>query len=91
MKYYRITKDGYIQCIGTGTGGEPTTEEDYRALLHIIKNAPKSTDTKGYRLKTDLTWEEYEIEPDPPQEEEADANDYQQALEDLGVNFNEED
>ena len=64
MKYYRYKQitDNYITAIGTGYGGEEISETEYNELMAIIQNAPKSAG-KGYKLRTDLTWEEYDLPP----------------------------
>lgn len=73
MRYYKQIENDYIVAIGTGNGGTEIAEEEYNNILSIIKSAP-SSEGKGYRLKTDLTWEEYEEEPieveDEPSAEE---------------------
>lgn len=73
MRYYKQIEDDYIVAIGTGFGGTEITEEEYDNIMSIIKSAPHE-DGKGYRLKTDLTWEEYDVEPieveDEPSAEE---------------------
>lgn len=68
MRYYKQIENDYIVAIGTGFGGTEITEEEYNNILSIIKSAPYE-DGKGYRLKTDLTWEEYEVEPIEVEEE----------------------
>ncbi len=65
MRYYMIAEDGYITGIGTGGGGEELTETEYNAILTTIRNKPTESETVGYRLKTDLTWEQYERDPEP--------------------------
>lgn len=62
MRYYKQISDNYIIAIGTGYGGEEIIETEYNELMAIIQNAPKS-DGKGYKLRTDLTWEEYDMPP----------------------------
>ena len=59
MRYYKVISDGYILAIGTGNGGEEITETEYSEILSIIQSRPN--DGFGYRLKTDLTWERYEL------------------------------
>lgn len=61
-RYYKQTDDVYILAIGTGYGGTEITEAEYSEILSIIQNRPIA-DGKGYRLKTDLTWEEYDLPP----------------------------
>ena len=60
MRYYKQTSDNYIPAIGTGCGGEEITEAEYNEIMSIIQNRP-TKDGKGYKLKTDLTWEEYDL------------------------------
>lgn len=68
MKYYKQVSDGYIVCIGTG-GGTEITEEEYNTILDVIHNKPHRTETTDYRLRKDLTWEEYPIDPPDPDPE----------------------
>lgn len=71
MRYYIQKDEDYIYGIGTGESGEEITESRYNELMTIIRNRPVR-EGYGYKLKTDLTWEEYEspIEPDEPDAEE---------------------
>ena len=64
--WYKVTRDGYILGVGTGGAGEQITESEYNTILDIIHNKPAATETTDYRLKTDLTWELYEIDPPEP-------------------------
>lgn len=64
MRYYKQISDNYIIAIGTGYGGEEITEAEYNELMAIIQNAPRS-EGKGYKLRADLTWEEYDLPPVP--------------------------
>ena len=61
-RYYKQTDDVYILAIGTGYGGEEISETEYNEIIAIIQNRP-TAESKGYRLKTDLTWEEYDLPP----------------------------
>lgn len=74
MRYYKMIADNYIIRIGTGNGGEEIDNTEYENILSVINRKPASSDTTGYRLKTDLTWEAYEKEPVEPVEEEASAD-----------------
>ena len=65
MRYYKMTDNGYILCIGTGLGGIEITESEYNEILSVIHNKPTGTATTDYHLREDLTWEEYEIPPMP--------------------------
>lgn len=64
MRYYKQISDNYIISIGTGSGGEEIIESEYNELESIIQNRPIAND-KGYKLKVDLTWEEYDLPPEP--------------------------
>lgn len=64
MRFYIQKDEEYIYGIGTGESGEEITEEEYNGLMTIIRNRPVR-EGYGYKLKTDLTWEEYETQPDP--------------------------
>ena len=72
--FYKITESDYITAIGKGDSGEEITKAEYNEILSVIRNKPPRTATTDYRLKTNLTWESYEIEPTPepdPTPEEA--------------------
>ena len=74
MRYNKTIDSGYIISIGTGSGGTEITEQEYAEILAIIRNKPTAREGFDYRLKTDLTWEEYElphVEPEPLTDEEA--------------------
>ena len=74
MRYYKTIDNNSIISIGTGNSGSEITESEYSEILATIRNKPPSRDGYDYRLKTDLTWEEYAvptIEPEPPTDEEA--------------------
>lgn len=74
MRQYKTVSGGYLVSIGIGINGEEITNKEYCEILSIIRNKPKAREGFGFRLKTDLTWEEYAlppIEPNPPTDEEA--------------------
>lgn len=77
MRYYKVVENGYLTAIGTGNGGTEITEPEYNEILSIIQAKPQATETADYRLKEDLTWESYEVEPLP----EPDDIDDSEALE----------
>ena len=64
MRYNKQTSNNYILAIGTGYGGTEITEDEYNKIMTIIQNHP-TAEGKGYRLKADLTWEEYDLPPVP--------------------------
>ena len=71
MRFYKQILDGYILTVGTGMGGTEITESEYNKIMTAIQNCPQEKDAIGYRLKTDLTWEQYEKEPEPEPEPDA--------------------
>lgn len=64
MRYNKQIYDNYVMTIGTGAGGEEITEDEYNAILTVVRARP-SEPGKGYRLKTNLTWEAYDLPPEP--------------------------
>lgn len=62
MRYYKQSSDNYILAIGTGYGGAEISEQEYNEIMSVIRSCPNE-DGKGYRLRTDLTWEEYDLPP----------------------------
>ena len=62
MRYNKQISNNYILAIGTGYGGTEITEAEYNEIMAIIQNRPIA-EGKGYRLKADLTWEEYDLPP----------------------------
>lgn len=85
MRYYKNIEADCITGIGTGSGSEEITAEEYENILTIIKSRPTSEVGYGYRLKTDLTWELHELPPVEEAEQEATMEDYVAALCDMGV------
>lgn len=63
MRYFKQLSDDYILAIGTGPGNTEITETEYNEILSIIQNRPQA-EGKGYKLKVDLTWEEYDLPPE---------------------------
>lgn len=72
MRYFKQISGDYIVMIGTGDGGVEITETEYDSILSVIRNKPEETAVIGYRLKTDLTWEQYEKEPEEEPEPTSD-------------------
>ena len=76
MRYYKIIENGYITAIGTGDGsGTDITEQEYNAIMDIIRNKPERTENSDFRLKQDLTWEEYERIEEPVMDDDAEEED----------------
>ena len=68
MRFYKKLDNGYILYIGTGEGGTEITENEYNAISGVIHTKPQATATTDYRLREDMTWEEYAVEPRPEPE-----------------------
>ena len=60
MRYSKITKDGYILAIGSGTTGTAISEDEYNSILAAIQSCPSAPYGYGYRLTADLKWELHE-------------------------------
>ena len=50
------------------------TEAEYKNIMAIIQSCP-AAEGKGYRLKTDMTWEEYDLAPVPEPSDEDELSD----------------
>ena len=74
MRYYKQLSDNYIIAIGTGPGGTEITETEYNSILSVIQSRPTS-ETQGYRLRADLTWEAYDLPPEPEPSDEDEISD----------------
>lgn len=76
MMYYKNTDSGYLLSLSTGYGQTEITEEEYNAILTVIRSAPPAPEGFVYLLRADtLDWElaEAPSEPEPePEEEEID-------------------
>lgn len=83
--FCKLVSNNYIEAIGRGGFGIEITETEYNEILNLILNKPKAESGYDYRLKTDLTWELYELPPMPIEDEEATAEDYEAALTEVGV------
>ena len=66
---YKLIQNGYLMGVGVGNQGEEITEAEYSEILSAIRTKPPRTDTTDYRLREDLTWEAYEVEPPTPEDE----------------------
>lgn len=85
MKYCIMAENGYIDFIGTDTGGEEISREEYETILAVINSRPNAEPGYTYKLRTDLTWELCEVPPVPEEDLEATEEDYLSALAELGV------
>lgn len=61
MRYYKIIKNGYFEAIGIGFDGEEINAKEYATIRNVISNRPTPPEGCDYRLKENLTWEEYEL------------------------------
>lgn len=84
MRYYKNIDGDYLVSIGTGSGGEEITPEEYENLLSIIRDRPVAESGYAYKLRTDLSWELVEV-PVVEDDAEATEDDYISALAELGV------
>lgn len=84
MHYYKIIENNYIKSIGYGNDGVEISKEEYDNILYAIKNIPQS-DELGYKLKEDLSLEEYNLPPKEPTKPT--YEELEQALKDLGVDL----
>lgn len=90
--FYKNVFNGFIESISTGYGQVEITKQEYEHINSLIETAPKDAPTGfHYHLLDDtLTWELVEDPPIPdPPDQEAAESDYQNALEQMGVNFDE--
>lgn len=69
MRFFKYVIDGYVMGCGKGNMGEQITEAEYNNILAAIKTKPPRTETTDWRLRTDLTWEEYAVDPPDPDPE----------------------
>ena len=74
MRFFKIIQNYSVTAIGTGPGGTEITESEYNDIMAIIQSCPKA-EGKVYRLKTDLTWEEYDLPPVPEPSDDDELSD----------------
>lgn len=58
---YKYINDKYIIGVGTGSGGEEITEQEYNNILDKINNRPEAPEGYSYRLTTTMEWELCEV------------------------------
>lgn len=68
--FYKFINDKYIIGVGTGSGGEEITEQEYNEILNKINNRPEAPEGYSYRLTTSLEWELCEVPKNEPTAEE---------------------
>lgn len=84
MRYNKYISGDEIIAIGKGAGGVEITETEYNEIMSIIQNRP-AAEGKGYRLKSDLTWEAYDLPPEPEPSDEDELSDAEALNVILGV------
>ena len=86
--YRKVIENGYITAVGTGIDGDNISKAKYDEIIGIIHSAPKAPEGYQYTLRaSDLEWELSEIPPEP--QNDATEEDYQDALEQIGVKIDE--
>ena len=70
IRYYKAVENGYILGIGTGFGGVEITQKEHQRIREIVRTRPAPPEGYDYRLREDLTWEEYQLPIIDPAEEE---------------------
>ena len=68
--FYKYINDNFIIGVGTGSGGEEITEQEYNNILEKINNRPEAPDGYSYRLTTAMEWELCEVPKIEPTTEE---------------------
>ena len=66
MRYYKQINGDYVSAVGANIDGEEITAGEYQAIVETLRNKPTPPVGFDYRLKTDLTWELYELPPEDP-------------------------
>ena len=90
MDKYFLMRDGEYAVGIISTKDElasPLSEKEKDNILSLLCNKPNASPGFTYKLRADtLEWELVELPPEPdPGEEDAEIEDYEQALADLGV------
>ena len=91
MFYQIIIENGYISSVVKGVSAENAncTEEEYTRVRNCLTNKPTAPEGFCYRLNENCEWVLCEVPTvDIDAIEEATEEDYQTALESLGVNLN---
>jgi len=78
-----IIQNGFVVAI-------EKNDIEYSSVVQKIQNKPSDPNGYQYRLRADnLEWELVELPEPEPIEDEAGPEDYEQALEEMGVDFND--
>lgn len=68
--FYKYINDNFIIGVGTGSGGEEVTEQEYNNILDKINDRPEAPEGFSYRLTTAMEWELAEVPKIEPTTEE---------------------
>lgn len=82
MLYFKIADENYIYAIGIGAGHTQITGQEYESISNVLSTKPTNLGQSAM-LRTDLTWALFPTPPLP--QEESTAEDYEAALNLLGV------
>lgn len=74
-KYFKNYDGDYIFSIGEGIGDTEITQEEYEHILSAIRSRPTAEPGYMYKLRTDLTWEAYDLPPEPEPSDEDELSD----------------
>lgn len=86
---FKILIDGYIAALSTGNG-IAISDSEYNKIKHEIQNKPADPNGYVYRLRADtLKWDLVALPDIEPAEDEAGPEDYEQALQQMGVDFSD--
>lgn len=81
--FVKQIENGYVMSIGVGSDGAEITQDEYDEIMRIIADRPTAPDGYCYRLRADTL--EYELCELPAPTDEADTQDYENALGRFGV------
>lgn len=61
MRYFKIADENYIYSVGKGNVGIEITEQEYNTIISALDSKPARTETVWHKLRTDLTWEAFQV------------------------------
>lgn len=83
-KYFKNMDGDYIIAISTAFGEVEISREEYDNIMDIIRNhRPEPKIGFDYKLKADLTWEQYAVEIIPEDEAEITDEEFMDMLEEV--------
>lgn len=68
--FYKYINEKFIIGVGTGSGSEEISEQEYNNILDKINNRPEAPEGYSYRLTTAMEWELYEVPKTEPTTDE---------------------